>query len=216
MRSDAEIPPANGLRPGTAIHGKGQQRIAEILTAARDVLAFEGVQKFTMRNVASKAGTTLSNLQYYFPTKNALLREVLEHANRVYDEDYERLFSKVGDVPADRFYALIDYLLDDLEKPVVRGFFLQAWALAAHDDYSEQCMESTYGHYRSVVANMIGEVNPKLSQTERTKRAAAIQAIIEGSQLSRSKRGTRFVQIPGLRRLIKTETYRIASSRTQD
>ena len=206
--ASAQLPPANGLRSGTATIAKGQRRVDKVLRAARKILALEGYPNFTMRNVAARSGISLGNLQYYFPTKNALLRELIEYNEKTHDVDYKAIFVK-ADNPEDCFYALVDYLLDDLEKPLVRGFLFQVWALTTHDDYVETCMEKAFAHYRSVVSRAIAGLNPRMSKVERARRAAAIQSIIEGSQLTRVKQGKRFVQRPGLRKLIRSEAFQI-------
>jgi AcrR family transcriptional regulator len=43
---------------------------------AREVLVDHGLERFVMRDVAARAGMTLGNLQYYYPTRMDLLEAV--------------------------------------------------------------------------------------------------------------------------------------------
>lgn len=53
-------------------------RRRQIVTAARSVLAREGVSRATVRAVAAEAGVPLGTMQYVFRSKEELLRAVIE------------------------------------------------------------------------------------------------------------------------------------------
>ncbi|WP_457138420.1 TetR/AcrR family transcriptional regulator [Mycobacteroides abscessus] len=55
------------------------QRTKEAVAAARIVLMREGVGRTTMRAVAAEAGIPLGTLQYVFPSKQGLLKAVIEN-----------------------------------------------------------------------------------------------------------------------------------------
>lgn len=54
------------------------ERRPQLIAAARSVLARDGVVKATLRAVAAEAGVPLGTLQYVFPSKELLLRAVIE------------------------------------------------------------------------------------------------------------------------------------------
>ncbi len=60
----------------------------EILAAAEDLFATHGFQGVSIAEVAARVGISKQNLLYYFPTKEALYRRVLDG---VLDEWLERL-----------------------------------------------------------------------------------------------------------------------------
>lgn len=72
--------------------GRGNE--AAILNAALDAFGDKGFNGASMRDVARGAGTSLSNLYNYFPSKSHLLAEVLRRAN---DELYARTRTAVED-----------------------------------------------------------------------------------------------------------------------
>lgn len=57
---------------------KVEIRQTQVVRAARKVLMRSGVGGLTMRRVASEAGITLGTLHYVFPSKDLLLKSVLE------------------------------------------------------------------------------------------------------------------------------------------
>ena len=55
---------------------KGQARLEEVLDAAEEVLKRHGVEGLSVRAVAQQVGISVGNLQYYLPTRAALLDAV--------------------------------------------------------------------------------------------------------------------------------------------
>jgi AcrR family transcriptional regulator len=210
-RLSKNIKYAKGLRTGSAAFKKGKGISKEILKAASYILSHQGYPNFTLRNIANRVGISLGNLQYYYKTKDDLLRELLQYTNDEYDKDYSKIFSDVPDTPEDRFKIIVDYLLADTKNPSVRGFIFQVWALSTYDAYAEHCMEEMYGHYHGVIAGIIAELNPSLSKRDCNDRATIIQSLIEGSHYSVVMKHGKLVQRPGLDNLIKKRVFQIAT-----
>ena len=57
---------------------KASVRSAQLVEAARRVLARDGVQGATMRGVATEAGVPLGTLSYVFGSKEQLLKAVIQ------------------------------------------------------------------------------------------------------------------------------------------
>ena len=53
---------------------RGNDTAARIVLAARELLMNEGYAQFSMRNVAARAGLHLANVQYYYKTREDLVR----------------------------------------------------------------------------------------------------------------------------------------------
>src|SRR5919204_2386182 len=56
------------------------ERQEALVRAAYDLLAERGFEGLRTRDVAAKVGVNIATLHYYFPTKEALIRGVVEHA----------------------------------------------------------------------------------------------------------------------------------------
>jgi AcrR family transcriptional regulator len=57
------------------------QRGAHLLDAALEVVADKGLAGLSVRTVAARAGTSPAQVQYYFPTKHALVAAAYQHAS---------------------------------------------------------------------------------------------------------------------------------------
>jgi len=113
-----------------ATYEKGQARIEAILEAAAEVLISQGYKKLTLRQIALRAGITVGNLTYYYGSKEALLKDLLDHILHTYLDEMDRIVKASGDSPEDHFVAIVEYLIEDLHTQRTTKFFPELWALA--------------------------------------------------------------------------------------
>ncbi|GAA4553820.1 TetR/AcrR family transcriptional regulator [Pseudonocardia xishanensis] len=89
---------------------------AAILDAALTAFGTLGFHGASMREVARGAGTSLSNLYNYFPSKAHLLAEVLRHANAELADRLARAVAEAGDDASSRMReavrAYVGYVVD--------------------------------------------------------------------------------------------------------
>lgn len=70
----------NAHHPGEPASGAPKnQRSSEVVCAAYSLIAEKGFEGLRTREVADKVGINSATLHYYFPTKEALIRGVVEH-----------------------------------------------------------------------------------------------------------------------------------------
>jgi AcrR family transcriptional regulator len=170
------------LQPGIR-YGVGQQRVAAILAAAKQVLVNGGYSDLTLRRVAAAAGLPLRHLQYYYPTKDDLLRALCENICNDYIARCDALSSREHPSAKGRFQTCIDFLIDDNRDPVSNTIFFELWALACHDDYANRLLDRLYRHYRAYVGRLISNMRPALPARDVESRAVQIVALIEGLTL---------------------------------
>ena len=163
---------------------KGRKRISDIMEACRTVLIDKGYTQFSLRNVTREAGMHLSNLQYYFRTREELIKGLIDYNSQSYLETYTERFATLPTQPHPRFLAVIDYLIEDIRDPLTRRFFIQFWALLdASGAHTERLLNDMYApHIKSLNEHLAG-LNPLLSPGVRQQRAAMIAAMIEGMML---------------------------------
>jgi AcrR family transcriptional regulator len=166
-----------------AASARGQQAVAAILNAARDVLVEEGYPRLTMRNVAERAGITVGNLSYYYANKEDLLHDLLEAVIQGYVDDFDRIAEAVGRSPEERLDELIRFVIGDLATKETTGFFPALWALASHDDFAAAEMSGMYEVERNSFARVIAQIRPDLSKKDRDLLALFISATIEGQTM---------------------------------
>ena len=167
-------------RARVATYEKGQARIEEILDAAAEVLIDQGYKKLTLRQIAMQAGIKVGNLTYYYSTKEALLKDLLEKILFAYLEEMDRILEASGDEPEDRFVAIIEYLIEDLHTQRTTRFFPELWALANHDTYTSELMDSMYAAERRELQQLIEALNPQLDEQQTSQLALFISCSIEG------------------------------------
>ncbi len=159
---------------------KGETTAQEILLAAETVLVETGYHNFSLRKVASSAGHTLGSLQYYYPTKAALLSAMLDNCISRYVEMFEEIRKKAGTDPEEQFIALVRWIVHDLKSEHTTRFFPEVWSLSNHDEHAANFMDAMYGRYRDVLIEVIALINPKLSKPQMRRVALFVSASLEG------------------------------------
>jgi len=167
-------------RARVATYDKGQARIEEILDAAAEVLINQGYKKLTLRQIAMQAGIKVGNLTYYYSTKEALLKDLLEKILFVYLDEMDRIVEVSGDSPEDRFIAIIEYLIEDLHTQRTTRFFPELWALANHDAYTAELMDDMYAAERRALQKLIEGIKPQLDERQANHLALFVSCSIEG------------------------------------
>ena len=74
-----------------------ERRKARIEDAAKQIFIRQGFHATSMRNIASRAGTSLGNLYNYYPTKEAILGSIISKYQRVIDERLRSMFDEIRD-----------------------------------------------------------------------------------------------------------------------
>ncbi len=157
---------------------KGEERRAKIIGAARDLLIDSGYHNFSLRRVAQKAGISVGNLQYYFPTKQSLTTALLQDVIENYLEEFYQM--RAEGAPEEQFRKIIRLVFEDLQDRATTVFFPEVWSLANHESGVTEQVDAMYHRYREVLADVIRDINPKLSDDQARKLAVFISASMEG------------------------------------
>lgn len=167
-------------RPGTAIKNKGQVRLASILEAAKAVFMEAGYAGLTMRKVADRAGITIGNLNYYYRTKEGLLRDLINYFINGYLEVFDQLRGAAGQSPQKQLESVLDFWIEDLGTPETTVFFPELWALANHDPHVAQLVDDLYARVHQPLIELIGLINPACPSREQQQLALFMCATMEG------------------------------------
>ncbi|MGW4650034.1 TetR/AcrR family transcriptional regulator [Kitasatospora sp. NPDC004289] len=161
---------------------KGSARRTAILDAAERTLVTGGHGALSLRAVAEAAGVRLGHLQYYFPSRDQLVAELLA---RVLHRSLEQLGAESAATEADPERLVAMLLAQHQDGELVR-LFVELWALAARDEAVAAAVRAFYADYGRLVAGQIGGWRPELPVAECLARAEAFVALIEGASLFRS------------------------------
>jgi len=170
-------------RPGTAVIDKGRRSAAAVLDAAAALLAEEGAAGLSTRKIAARAGMHGGNLQYYFRTKQDLVRALLE---RYIDQSRDRVGTRMasaGGSAAERLLHGIEEILADQASAADCAMFRELWALAAHDAEIAAVVDEFYRRYVAEVAAMLRAAAPKLAAARATRIATMVVALLEGMSI---------------------------------
>lgn len=162
------------------VYPKGQETVAKILRAAEKILIEEGYRSLSFRKIAAEAGITAGNLQYYFPSKDELIKTLLDTIIELYIDFIETRRHTAGSNPDEQFADVVEHLIQDLNLKKTTHFFPELWALANHDDHVAEMLEGMYQRYRAVMQEIIEQMNPALSKPQARKLALFITSSIEG------------------------------------
>lgn len=145
---------------------KGAERVAAIVEAGIALLREEGFMALTKRRIASRLGISHGNVSYYFPTREALWRAVIDAELQAFSA---RHYADPGSEPRDpqvAFDAFIDRWIDEYRDRDMRIFFSQVLAFAEvnpviaglRDDIYETFFDETLGRVRALLPDEDPEV----------------------------------------------------------
>jgi len=190
--SSAEAPAPE--QPKTA---RGRTRAGQILEVARRLFTEGGYGEMTMRRIAEQMGISLSNVQHYFPSREKLLRALLESVMNSYDPAYEEIRNRPGP-PQEKLVAVVRYLLADSSKGETERLFVEIWSLATRDPIAREIFDNMYAHHRRNLAGIVAEVNPALPENQVQMRAALVAMQIEGLMLLISDSKPQHAELAGI------------------
>jgi AcrR family transcriptional regulator len=152
---------------------------AEILRAARRVLATAGYARLSMRAVAREAHVAVGNVVYYFPSKRSLMHAVimalLAHY-KVNAREYLRNASgKTG------FAELLCWYMSDSVSREISRVFRELWTMATHDPAIAKAMDRFYDELHRLAAARLRVAWPELSRQRARDIAQLLGIISEGS-----------------------------------
>jgi len=167
-------------RPGTARYPKGKERVERILKAAKDIFIKDGYGGLTMRNVAAAAGTTVGNLQYYYPDKDRLLGDLLHYMVHGFFEKFAAITQNPRTSAEEKFSAWINCVFDAFPIEAKVKFYPEFWALSNHDKVAAKLMEEMYETGMVSLQKIISDLNPGLTRREVKDIAVTIVGSVEG------------------------------------
>jgi AcrR family transcriptional regulator len=185
------------LRPGTAVHPKGRERTEAILAAAKAVLVEEGYAAFTLRKVATRAGMSLGNLQYYYRAKTDVVRALLARSLASGARAAEVRLADGGDA-RDALAHAVRTALAEQETGDGARLVVELEALAGRDPEIAAAVQAYHAGWWRALVYLMQRANPELGRATAGRRAALAVALLEGLGLFRPADAPRRLPLPGL------------------
>jgi AcrR family transcriptional regulator len=173
-----------------------ERRRQELVLAAYRRIAERGFEGLRTREVAAEVGVNIATLHYYFPTKESLIRGVLDHAMARFRTTLEPHGSP-ADQLRNHLRAVRRLMVDEPQLSIVMGEL----AMRSSRDRSVQAIvNEMFAAWQSTMRGLLrraargGSLRPELD-TDAV--AALVIATLMGStlpQMSDSKRGDQAVR----------------------
>lgn len=163
-----------------ALRAQGIRTRNAIIEAARTLLLECGSLEFTLREIAQRAGICISNLQYYFPTRLAVLRAVFASMIEACIRDLRHVVAQ-GAAPRDTLSLLVAKVLRNARDTETSALWCHFLSVVAIDPACAQLLDEWYGTLRNEAARLVAAANPALTRSERTAAASLLIAMVEGA-----------------------------------
>ena len=179
---------------------KGFKRAREIIATARAILATEGNAGLSMRAIATRMGVSLSNVQHYYPRRDALLEAVFSNMLQDYQDGMDRILSvKAKGTRTQQFAAVIAYVLEEITIPEASAVMRELWALASRNSVAAVIADQFLTRSRKEFRNQVQALLPELPKSECELRGALIAAQLQGLTLFLASNGPSHASIKQLR-----------------
>ncbi len=191
---------------------KGLGRAHDILHAARGLLAAEGYAGLSMRKVAAETGMSLSNVQHYYQSKDALLEALLLYTMDLFQSKMDSISAAMTSATRiDKFLSTCDMFMEELSDPVTHAIFFELWALASRNEFASRLMDKMLGRERKALFNLISGLNPAIGDEEYMQRAILMVAQIEGLMLFRLDKAERHAEFMAVRAAVRKALLALAT-----
>ena len=173
---------------GKATRSTHEERRAEIIAKARELLAELGPAALTMRLIADEVGIKLASLQYHIPNKAALIEALANDVVQHYDQHLEQIIQEEGVAPE----AVLEEIIRWVRSPkkgewrLIHRLEVQFWAMALTEPAVADAQYEFFRGYRMFLAELIQKFNPEVSKKEALQRGALMSAMIDGCSLVRN------------------------------
>lgn len=161
------------------------KRRMALITATLALVSEGGAQAATLRAIARRADVTAGLIRHYFKTKENLIAAAFRHLMTSMTEDSVAALSSAPRDPAARMAAFVDA---SLRPPVANAQSVIRWAALLQETTRNPMMQTihieTYEDYRSVIQDLIANLQGDLPEQELRRQAIAVNALIDGLWLA--------------------------------
>ena len=159
---------------------KGARRIAEIVHTGVDILLEEGFTSLTKRKIANRLGISHGNVSYYFPTREALWKAVIDHEFKEYYRKHYANFDADPDDADGRFNEFILRWIEEYEDREMRIFFSQILAFAEVNAVIATLRDEIYEMFFDEAMTRVRALGIDVSDGELEDRVLTMIATLEG------------------------------------
>lgn len=161
------------------LRAQGLRTRNAIVDVAKKVLLEGGGLEFSLREVAARAGISISNLQYYFPTRLAVLRAVVEPLIDAYLTDLRSAFAR-NLPPHETINALLEQAFRETKNAETSALWWHFISFAVIDEECSRLLDEWYETLTGEIAQLIRAAYPEYSMADCLHRATLLIAMTDG------------------------------------
>lgn len=179
---------ATGADP-ESLRAQGLRTRNAIVRVARKLLLESGSLEFSLRSVAIGAGISISNLQYYFPTRMAVVRAVMQPLIDAYLDELQQALDNTA-APGEALDGLMERALRDARDPKFTALWWHFASIASTDPECARLLDDWYDTLTRGIARLVRAVNPECKPADSVHAATLLIAMADGltTQLGQRKR----------------------------
>lgn len=136
---------------------KRAERMDQIIGETLQVLKTQGDYGVTMRKIASRCGITLSSLQYYYKTKDDLLKSVA-------DSFFQQSIIMLKELPEittkeELGTVLNNFLSYSFENSDMNIIFKEYWAISSRNDVINEYLADFYTSFSEIMTEKLRPIS---------------------------------------------------------
>ncbi|WED24736.1 TetR/AcrR family transcriptional regulator [Vibrio sp. JC009] len=136
---------------------KRSERIDQIIDETLNVLKTHGDYGVTMRKIASRCGITLSSLQYYYKTKDDLLKAVT-------DRYFQQIIAMIHELPEitteeELGELLHSFLLYAFDESDMSRLFREFWAISSRNEVINKYLAGYYVSFSEIMTEKLRPIS---------------------------------------------------------
>lgn len=164
-----------------------ERRRDQLIAAALEIIAEDGLEAATVRAIAARAGVTQGLIRHYFSSKEELTRAAYHtHMTRMTEANY----AFVADAPADPVARLAAFVAASLRPPVTDATAMGLWSaflqMVRRDPSMASVHVTTYLAYRDRLESLITALPGQTDPHRLRSVAIACNGVIDGLWLEGS------------------------------
>ena len=163
----------NQLRSGWGISIRRNFRVLEMDTYFYPAMS--------MRRIATASGLKFGNVTYHYPSREELVRELLDAVIRSYEVEFDALVRAPGLSLREQLRRYCLLVLKDIRSKKTTRLFPELWALSNHDLFARERVQELYARARAPLLRIVAGMRPDLPSEEQEMITLFISSAMEGT-----------------------------------
>ena len=157
---------------------KGQRRRQDIVNVAKKRLLERGRQSLSLREIASDMGITHGNLQYYFTTREDLLKAIFNDEIQVFTTNLVDASKQASSING-RIDAIIDASFLSLEAEETKLWRILI-GISNQDDVFAEILKRENDFFEATLNQELETISPNMSPARRAHVAKLVKCMLDG------------------------------------